>query len=140
MATDNQSKKGAGKLRYNLLVIEDSDPTMSDVVVSTLAREGFKVATCSDHLEVLSRLDELKPDLIILGEGLSADSFEACRQLRQAVDIPILMLGEVPRAIAWPKAVDSGADLYLVKPVSCPELIARIKAIRRRCEWALIEG
>ena len=47
------------------------------------------------------------------------------------------MLGKVPRAIAWPKAVDSGADLYLVKPVSHVELVARMKAILRRREWAL---
>jgi len=127
-------------LRHNLLVIEGSDPVVNEVSVSTLSREGFKVAIHSDHLEALSRLDELKPDLVILGEGLTVDSFEACRQLRQAVDIPILMLGEVPRDIAWPKAVDCGADLYLVKPISCPELVARIKAILRRCEWALTEG
>ena len=127
-------------MRYSLLVVEESDPSLSMVVISTLDKESFKVATYSDHLEALSRLDELKPDLIILGEGLAVDSFEACRQLRQAIDIPILMVGKVPRVIAWPKAVDSGADLYLVKPVNYVELVARLKAILRRREWALGKG
>jgi len=122
------------------LVIEESDPSMNKAVISTSDQESFRVATYSDHLEALSRLDELKPDLIILGEGLVVDSFEACRQLRQVVDIPILMLGKVPRAIAWPTAVDSGADLYLVKPVSYVELVARMKAILRRRRWTLGKG
>ena len=127
-------------MKYNLLVIEESNPTLNGAIVSTLAKEGFKVATYSDHLEVLLRLNELRPDLIILGEGLPVDSFEACRQLRQAVDIPILMLGRIPRAEGWVRAVAAGADLYLVKPVYYSELAARVKAILRRCEWALIEG
>ena len=127
-------------MRYNLLVIERSDPILNEVVTSTLAKEGFKVTIYLDHLEALLRLDELKPDLIILGEGLPVDSFEACRQLRQAVDIPILMLGRIPRAEGWVRAVAAGADLYLVKPVYYSELAARVKAIQRRCEWALIEG
>jgi len=127
-------------LRYNLLVIEKSDPFLNEANVSTLAKQGFKVATCSDHLEVLLRLDELKPDLIILGEGLPVDSFKACSQLRQAVDIPIVILGEVPRATGWVKAVENGADLYLVKPVNYSELVARMKAMLRRCEWTLAEG
>ncbi len=126
-------------MRYNLLVIEESDSSLNKVV-STLDKESFKVATYSDHLEALSRLDVLKPDLIILGEGLAVDSFEACRQLHKAIDIPILMVGKVPRAMAWPKAVESGADLYLVKPVNNMELVARLKAILRRPEWALGKG
>ena len=139
MGIGNQSKKGIKKLRYNLLVIEESDPSLNEVLVSTLAKEGFKVATSSDHLEALLRLDELKPDLIILGEGLPVDSFEACSQLRQAVAIPILMLGKLSRAEGWVRAVEAGADLYLVKPFSCPELVARVKAILRRCEWAWLK-
>lgn len=125
---------------YNLLVIEESDPSLNKVLISTLAKQGFKVATYSDHLEVLSRLDELKPDLIILGEGLPVDSVEACCQLRQAVDIPILMLGKSSRAEGWVRAVEAGADLYLVKPINYSELVARMKAILRRREWTLAEG
>ena len=127
-------------MKYNLLVIDKSDLTLNEKVVSTLSKEGFKVVTYSDHLEALSRLGGLKPDLIILGEGLPVDSFDACRQLRQAVAIPILMLGKVPRATGWVKAVESGADCYLVKPFYYSELVARVKAILRRHEWNLVGG
>ncbi len=123
---------------YNLLVIQKSDPNLNEPIVSTLASEGFKVATYSDHLEALLSLDEFKPELIILGEGLPIDSFEVCSQLRQAVDIPIIMLGKVSRAEGWVRAVEAGADLYLAKPFYYSELVARVKAILRRREWALV--
>jgi len=127
-------------MRYNILFIEKSDPILNEAIASTLAEKGFKVDTFSDHLELLSRLDELKPDLIIIGEGLPLDGFKTCRQLRQAVDIPILILGKIPRAEGWIRAVESGADLYLVKPCYYSELLARIRAILRRREWAMAEG
>jgi DNA-binding response OmpR family regulator len=122
--------------KYNLLIIDQSGLTPSKISVSALSEEGFTVATFPDHFEALSRLSELRPDLIILGEGLAENSFKACRQLRQAVDIPIIMLGTTPRSRGWVKAINAGADLYLAKPVSQAELVARIKAILRRRQWA----
>jgi len=122
--------------KYNLLIIDQSDLTTDDISASALSEESFEVTTLPDHFEALSQLSELRPDLIILGEGLAEDSFKACRQLRQAVDIPILMLGTTPRSRGWVKAINAGADLYLAKPVSQAELVARIKAIMRRRQWA----
>ena len=127
-------------MRYNTLVIEKSDPALSEAIVSTSGEQGIKVATCSDYPEILLMLDELKPDLIILGEVLTVDSFEACRQLQQAVDIPIVILGKLSRDEGWVRAVEAGANLYLPKPVNYPELLARTKAILRRCEWTLAKG
>ena len=76
-------------LKYRLLIIEKTKPTVTgEVIHSILAEEGFGVITCSDNLEAFARLDEIKPDLIILIEGLSADSFETCRRLRRLTGIP----------------------------------------------------
>ncbi len=127
-------------MSYKILVIEKSTPSLKGIDISNLSEEGFKLAAYSNPIEVLAKLSELKPDLIILGEGLPVDSFEICCQLRQAVDVPILVMGRVPHAIGWVKAVKSGADCYLEKPVSCLELVARMKAILRRCEWTLGKG
>ena len=127
-------------MSYKLLVIEQSTPSLEGINILTLSEEGFKLAAYSNPIEVLARLGELKPVLIILGEGLPVDSFKICCQLRQAVDVPILMMGRVPRATGWVKAVKSGADCYLEKPVSCLELVARTKAMLRRCGWALGKG
>jgi len=125
-----------GEIKYNLLIIDKSSLTPNKISVPALSEEGFTVATLPDHFEALSQLSELRPDLIILGEGLAEDSFKVCRQLRQAVDIPIFMLGTIPRSRGWVKAINAGADLYLAKPVSQAELVARIKAIMRRRQWA----
>ena len=127
-------------MSYKILVIEKSTPSLKGIDISNLSEEGFKLAAYSNPIEVLAKLSELKPDLIILGEGLPVDSFEIYCQLRQAVDVPILVMGRVPHAIGWVKAVKSGADCYLEKPVSCLELVARTKAILRRCEWTLGKG
>ncbi len=65
------------------------------------------------------------------------DSFEICWLLRQQVDAPILMLNHLPRSEGWYRAVSSGADCYLAKPVGAAELAARIKAFLRRRNWHL---
>jgi len=126
-------------LRHNLLVIDRSALNLTETIMSALSKEGFRVTNCSDHLEALSKLTQLKPDLVILGEGLLVDSFEVCWQLRQVLDVPVVILGEVPRATGWVKAVQSGADCYLAKPFYHSELVARVKAILRRREWSLTE-
>jgi DNA-binding response OmpR family regulator len=124
------------ELKYNLLIIDKSGLTQDEISVSALSEEGFEVTTLPDHSEALSKLSELRPDLIILGEELTEDSFKACRQLRRAVDVPVLMLGTITRSRGWVRAINAGADLYLARPVSQVELIARIKAILRRRQWA----
>ena len=121
--------------KYNLLIIDQSGLTPSKISVSALSEEGFTVATFPDHFEALSQMSELRPDLIILGEGLAEDSFKACRQLRRAINVPVIMLGTITRSRGWVKAINAGADLYLAAPVSQAELVARIKAIMRRRQW-----
>ncbi|MFC2022972.1 hypothetical protein ACFLTL_02320 [Chloroflexota bacterium] len=54
---------------------------MTGSAISSLTRAGFEVSTSTDYPEVLMRLDELTPDLIVLTDGLSMDSFAACSWL-----------------------------------------------------------
>lgn len=124
------------EIKHNLLIIDQSDLTTDDISALALSKEGFEVTTLPDHFEALAQMSDMRPDLIILGEGLAEDSFKACLRLRQAVDTPILMLGTTSRSRGWVKAINAGADLYLAKPVSQAELVARIKAILRRRQWA----
>jgi DNA-binding response OmpR family regulator len=126
--------------KYNLLIIDKSDLTPDKISVSALSKEGFEVTTLPDHSEALSRLIELRPDLIILGEEPAEDSFQTCRQLRQVAGMPIIMLGAITRSRGWVRAINAGADLYLTRPVSKAELVARMKAILRRRQWACTGG
>jgi len=123
-------------MKYNILVIEGNSHSFGSRIVSALARDGFDVATAPSSQEVVSTVDELKPQLIILGEGLPINSFEACSQLRQAVNVPIMMVGDVLSDRVWTRVVEAGADCYMPKPFSYRELVARVKALLRRYEWS----
>ena len=123
-------------MKYNILVIEERSRAFRDRIVTALTREGFDVATAVSSQEVVSTLGKFKSQLIILGEGLPIDSFEACSQLRQAVNVPILMVGAVLSDKAWNRVVEAGADCYLVKPFAYLELVARVKSLLRRYEWS----
>ena len=123
-------------MKYSILVIEERSRAFRDRIVTVLTREGFDVATAVSSQEVVSTLGEFKSQLIILGEGLPIDSLEACSQLRQAVNVPILMVGAVLSDKAWNRVVEAGADCYLVKPFAYLELVARVKSLLRRYEWS----
>jgi len=123
-------------MKYNILVIEENNYAFRSRIVSALTGKGFDVVTAASPQEVVSTLDEFKPQLIILGEGLPINSLKACSQLRRAVNIPILMVGAVPSDKAWNRVVEAGADFYLPKPFSYQELAARVKALLRRYEWS----
>ena len=123
-------------MKYSILVIEERSRAFRDRIVSALTREGFDVATAVSSQEVVSTLGKFKSQLIILGEGLPIDSLEACSQLRQAVNVPILMVGAVLSDKAWNRVVEAGADCYLVKPFAYLELVARVKSLLRRYDWS----
>ncbi|MBH0238540.1 phosphate regulon transcriptional regulator PhoB [Methylobrevis albus] len=120
-----------------VLIVEDEEP-VSILLRYNLEAEGFEVESClrGDDAEV--RLRETTPDLLLLDwmlPGLSG--IELCRRLRQRSEterLPIIMLtarGEESERI---RGLGTGADDYVVKPFSVPELLARIKAILRRAK------
>ena len=117
-----------------ILIIMD-EPSLNKELASALAGAGFSVACVPDYPEALLKLDELKPDLVILDEVLPGrDGIEACSELYGIFGIPIILLGENPDAEIWKRAVEAGADFYLRKPFSHIVLVARVKAILRRCK------
>jgi two-component system phosphate regulon response regulator PhoB len=120
-----------------VLIVEDEEP-VSLLLRYNLEAEGFEVeqAFRGDDAEV--RLREMTPDLVLLDwmlPGLSG--IELCRRLRQRQEterLPIIMLtarGEESERI---RGLAIGADDYVVKPFSVPELVARVKAILRRAK------
>jgi len=121
-------------MEHDIVVIEESSPVLREKIVSALTKEGFRVTTVASSDEALTKLDELMPHLVVLGEGLTVDCFDICSQLRQAADVPILMIGTVPSPHAWARVVEVGADFYLKKPFSYLELVTRVRALLRRYE------
>ncbi len=118
-----------------IMIVEDEEP-LKLLLRYNLEAEGFDVETESDGEKAELRLREFEPDLLLLDwmlPGLSG--IELCRRLRArpaTAKLPIVMLtarGEEDERI---RGLSVGADDYVVKPFSVPELMARIRAMLRR--------
>lgn len=118
-----------------VLIVEDEEP-LSLLLRYNLEAEGYAVESCVRGDEAEIRLRESLPDLLLLDwmlPGLSG--IELCRRLRAREDterLPVIMLtarGEEAERI---RGLSTGADDYVVKPFSVPELMARVRAILRR--------
>ncbi len=118
-----------------ILVVEDEE-TLSLLLSYNLESEGFVVECVERGDEADIRLQENPPDLVILDWMLPGVSgLEICRRMRarQATrSLPVIMLtarGEEGERV---RGLSTGADDYIVKPFSVPELIARVRALLRR--------
>lgn len=106
---------------------------LTEDIISTLEAVGFKAYSAEDYFQGLKKLNKVSPDLIILGEMLPmVNGREACSRFRQMSDIPIILVGSDRSSQAVAKAIDRGADAYMVKPFNPRELEARIAALLRR--------
>jgi two-component system response regulator RegX3 len=117
------------------IVVVDDEPALRDALAYTLRSEGYEVTALADGEAALGLVDANPPDVVVLDlmlPGLSG--VEVCRRLRDAGDIPILMLtardAEVDRVLG----LEAGADDYVTKPFSMAELLSRVRAILRRRE------
>jgi DNA-binding response OmpR family regulator len=117
-----------------ILVVED-DPRISDVLDYALKADGYEVQTAQRGKEAIELAKIGAPGLIVLDVGLpDVDGFEVCRVVRGFSDVPIIFLTSRSDEIDRVVGLELGGDDYVVKPFSPRELLARIKAIRRRKE------
>jgi DNA-binding response OmpR family regulator len=115
-----------------VLVVED-DPRISDVLEYALKADGYEVQTAQRGREAVEIARRLSPGLIVLDVGLpDIDGFELCRSVRTFSDVAIIFLTSRSDEIDRVVGLELGGDDYVVKPFSPRELLARIKAIRRR--------
>ena len=115
-----------------VLIVED-DPRIADVLEYALKAEGYELQKAQRGGEAIEVAEQFSPDLIVLDVGLpDIDGFEVCRRIRKFSDLPILFLTSRSDEIDRVVGLEIGGDDYVVKPFSPRELLARIKAIRRR--------
>ncbi|MCB1682155.1 MAG: response regulator [Rhodospirillales bacterium] len=116
-----------------VLVIED-DKIIGDGIVQGLGLEDYAVDWVEDVESAETALDTNEYGLIVLDIGLPDGSgFQVLKNLRSAgKDIPVLMLTAYDDLSFKVKGLDSGADDYLIKPFKLEELLARLRALRRR--------
>jgi two-component system KDP operon response regulator KdpE len=115
------------------VLILDDEAQIRRVLRTTLVASGFVVREARSGEQALEMIREEIPDLLIIDINLPGMSgFEVCREIREFCDIPIIMLSVRNTERDKVRALDSGADDYVVKPFGIQELLARIRANLRR--------
>src|SRR3989339_554080 len=122
----------------NILVVDDNPKYLKDV----LPMYGYEVMVATDGLQALKILtgsDHPKPHLIILDVMMpNMDGWEtlkAVRNNKDIDDIPIIMLTALDSEQKEVSGLKFGADDYIVKPFTLPNLLARVEALLRRSSW-----
>jgi two-component system response regulator MprA len=116
-----------------ILVIED-DNDIADFIRRGLIFKGYEVEVTYSGEEGLDAARDRAPDLVLLDLGIPGiDGVEACRRLRSASTVPIIILTARDSVADKVRGFEAGADDYVTKPFAFDELLARVRAaIRRR--------
>jgi|TARA_B110000977_G_scaffold6994_1_gene9714 two-component system phosphate regulon response regulator PhoB len=125
----------------NIYIVEDEEPIIT-LIKYNLEKEGYKVFFSENGNDGIKGIKNSLPDLVLLDWMLPDFSgVEICKNLKKDIkfkNIPIIMLtakGEEEDKI---KGLNSGADDYITKPFSFPELLARVKALLRRSKPSVV--
>lgn len=116
----------------SILVVED-EPKCIYIVKLNLEARGYDVIVARDGEKGVRCVAVEQPDLVILDIMLpNLDGHDACRQIRQFSQVPIIMLTARAEEDSKIKGLNLGADDYITKPFSVDELLARVRAVLRR--------
>jgi two-component system, OmpR family, response regulator RegX3 len=131
-----------------VLLVED-DPAIAEPLVDGLNHHGFDVVHVSNGAAAISSIAAESFDIVLLDLGLpDIDGLDVCKTIRATTNVPVIMVtarnDEIDRVVG----LELGADDYVVKPFGVRELVARIRAVRRRfdlttdapSEIATVEG
>lgn len=121
----------------SILVVDDNPKYLAEA----LPMYGYEVTVANDGLEALKILDQKEGafDLILLDVMMPNmdgwDTLKAIRSNKKIKYIPVIMITAVSEAQKVVSGLRIGADDYIVKPFILPNLLARIEAVLRRCQW-----
>ncbi|HLT59121.1 MAG: response regulator transcription factor [Limnochordales bacterium] len=115
------------------ILVVDDEPHIVELIAYHLQREGFGVITAADGAEALDKVEENRPDLVLLDVMLPGlDGFSVCQRIRRQQDVPIILLTAKTAEDDRVFGLEVGADDYITKPFGARELLARVKAVLRR--------
>jgi two-component system KDP operon response regulator KdpE len=115
------------------ILIVDDEPQLRRIMRTTLSSAGYEVDDARNGEESLVKLREYRPDLVLLDINMPGmGGLAACRAIRADSAVAIIMLTVRNSEADKVHALDAGADDFVTKPFSTPELLARIRAALRR--------
>ena len=126
-----------------VLIVEDEAALMT-MLRYNLEKQGFRVEEAGDGVEALTRISELKPDLVLLDWMLPhLSGIEVCRQIRRRPamrELPVIMISARGEDQDTVRGLNTGADDYVTKPFSTEALVARMRALMRRSNTVPAKG
>jgi two-component system, OmpR family, alkaline phosphatase synthesis response regulator PhoP len=115
------------------VLIAEDDPQSAELLEAYLADCGYAIQTAADGQETLQKLQDWRPDLILLDVMMPRISgFQVCKQVRadpQVRATAILMITALDQPSDIERAVDAGTDDFLTKPINKKELLLRVQAL-----------
>ena len=117
------------------ILIVDDEQSIRDILVYNLKKEGYETLEAGDGATAVEMAIAEKPDLILLDIMLpKMDGLTACKKIKNAINVPILILSAKDEELDKIVGLELGADDYITKPFSVRELMARVKANLRKTE------
>ena len=115
------------------ILVVDDEPQIRRIMRTTLTGAGYEVDDAKTGEEALEKLRDYHPDLVLLDMNMPGmGGLAACREIRASTGVGIIMLTVRNTEADKVRALDAGADDFVNKPFSTPELLARIRAALRR--------
>ena len=115
------------------ILIVDDEPQIRRIMRETLTAAGYEVDDARNGIEGLEKLRVFRPDLVLLDINMPEENgVEVCKSIRRDSNIAIIMLTVRKSDADKVAALDAGADDFVTKPFSTPELLARVRAALRR--------
>ena len=115
------------------VLIADDEPNIVTALEFLLERNGYEVYIARNGGDALKLIEAHQPDLVLLDVMMPVRSgFEVCQRMRERADwghIKIIMLTAKGREVEMSKGLSIGADLYITKPFSTQELVAKINGL-----------
>ena len=117
------------------ILIVDDEQKIVDLLVHNLTREGYNTIEANDGQTAINLALEKRPDLILLDVMLPRiDGLTVCKKIKNAYNVPILMVSAKDDELDKIVGLELGADDYITKPFGVREVVARVKANLRKVE------
>lgn len=117
------------------VLIVDDERNICEIIRLYVEKEGYQTLCAYDGDQAIRLFADESPDIVLLDIMLpKKDGWQVCREIRATSNVPIIMLTAKGELFDKVLGLELGADDYIVKPFEPKELVARIKAVLRRCE------